>query len=217
MTDIIQTDSQPIDIDRSHYKNVVSNNKFCCFGFLLSGYPQHTLFFRLPIFFAHMIFPLVIHLCPLLYLYRVHNKGVPWFEIMIHCCTCYFLLTASFIDPGVIPRGDPEAQPDESKASELNNSSDLSKTGAFRIEKVSIYRYRWCQTCKIYRPPKSSHCKFCNFCVRGFDHHCYFLSNCVAIRNFKPFALYSISAFIEVNWLIGKLIFVCFDIDWAVV
>ena len=50
-----------------------------------------------------------------------------------------------------------------------------------------IFRERECVTCNIFRPPGASHCRICDNCVLGFDHHCYYISNCVGKRNHKFF------------------------------
>lgn len=51
---------------------------------------------------------------------------------------------------------------------------------------------RYCRTCKIMRPPLSSHCSSCNHCVKTFDHHCVFMGNCIGHRNQKWFVLFLI-------------------------
>ena len=54
----------------------------------------------------------------------------------------------------------------------------------------SIYTERYCITCKIMKPPKASHCKDCNTCVKEFDHHCYVLGSCIGLRNWKNFVFF---------------------------
>ena len=61
---------------------------------------------------------------------------------------------------------------------------------------VGLYKQRYCATCKIMRPPKASHCWHCDQCVKGFDHHCYFVGNCVGIRNWRNFILFIFYAFL---------------------
>ena len=50
-----------------------------------------------------------------------------------------------------------------------------------------MYTYRDCNTCDIKRKPKSTHCRVCNNCVIGFDHHCVFVNQCIGKRNIRAY------------------------------
>lgn len=51
---------------------------------------------------------------------------------------------------------------------------------------------RWCGRCQGWAPGRSKHCRQCGRCVRGFDHHCFWLATCVGARNHDGFLVYLI-------------------------
>jgi len=54
-------------------------------------------------------------------------------------------------------------------------------------------QFRRCDTCGIYRPPRTHHCRDCGNCVEVFDHHCPWTGTCIAKRNYRFFVLFLIS------------------------
>ncbi|KAJ4459820.1 putative DHHC-type zinc finger family protein [Paratrimastix pyriformis] len=96
-----------------------------------------------------------------------------------YVCGFASLIFCTFTDPGVLPKYSAEAPRPEEEA-------DFQKRGL-----------RYCDTCHCVRPPRASHCTYCNHCVDKFDHHCPWVGNCVGGRNYRFFLSFLYSVCLE--------------------
>ena len=94
------------------------------------------------------------------------------FEIALGFIALFLYLRAKFMDPGIVRkehlRGDVTIR-------------DLAKD--------HNSEFTFCFSCGIFQPPKTKHCKLCDWCVRGFDHHCAWMNTCVGHRNHRIFVI----------------------------
>lgn len=124
---------------------------------------------------------------------------LPLLTLAIFAVTIMFLLMTSCTDPGIIPRRALQvAVPSlEERVSVTTGVAPLALDAATGEPIVGQLRdeegYRWCQSCKIVRPPRASHCRDCDNCVLRFDHHCPFVGNCVGQRNYGYFSGFLVS------------------------
>ncbi|GAA5982530.1 hypothetical protein JCM10908_006686 [Rhodotorula pacifica] len=104
----------------------------------------------------------------------------------------------AFSDPGILPR---DLDPDPPQRYIEPDPDVPGSEGEWIVEVKYIelpgkgyVASKWCPTCRIYRPPRTSHCRLCNNCVERTDHHCAFLNNCIGRRNYRPFIVFLTSA-----------------------
>lgn len=149
-----------LDSQIPYYEIYAGNSRFCFKGHCLAGYDR--------IQFIGTF--LLINLATILILIRIQfDESIIVFVLL----TDIMMIRTTLTDPGIIPRINENYQkhidqyliPHRHQSNEsilLKNSSHL-------------YDIYFCETCKIYKPPHTAHCRRCDNCVMEFDHHCIWL------------------------------------------
>jgi len=103
-------------------------------------------------------------------------------------------LCAAFLNPGIVPRNDRIPRELDKRKDDIRN---LPLPRYLRINGITI-KQKFCMTCKVFRPPRSKHCSYCDNCVLRFDHHCAWLGNCIGLHNYRFFVclIYSATIFL---------------------
>ncbi|CAL1613775.1 unnamed protein product [Knipowitschia caucasica] len=177
------------------WEKLPGKNTFCCDGRVMMARQKGVFYLTLflivgtcSLFFAFECPYLAVHLSP----------AIPVFAAVLFLFVMAMLLRTSFSDPGVLPR----ALPDEATFIEMeieaaNGNVPAGQRAPPRIRNVQInnqiVKLKYCYTCKIFRPPRASHCSICDNCVDRFDHHCPWVGNCVGKRNYRYFYMFTLS------------------------
>ncbi|XP_060742005.1 palmitoyltransferase ZDHHC9 [Tachysurus vachellii] len=177
------------------WEKLPGKNTFCCDGRVMMARQKGVFYLTLfliigtcSLFFAFECPYLAVHL----------SVAIPVFGVVLFLFVMAMLLRTSFSDPGVLPRALPEeANFIEMEIEAANGSVPAGQRPPPRIRNVQInnqiVKLKYCYTCKIFRPPRASHCSICDNCVDRFDHHCPWVGNCVGKRNYRYFYLFTLS------------------------
>nr|GAT53294.1 predicted protein [Mycena chlorophos] len=101
------------------------------------------------------------------------------------------MLTTAMRDPGILPRN-LDTDPPYPATSPSDGAPRAPMPRDLKVRQ-DVVRVKYCPTCKLYRPPRSSHCKVCDNCVDGCDHHCQWVNNCIGRRNYATFFVMLVS------------------------
>ncbi|CAA7028791.1 unnamed protein product [Microthlaspi erraticum] len=187
------------------------NNKFYCGGRLVFG-PDASSLLLTTIMIGGPALTFCIRMAFMI------GKGFPWFHslelmgaLLLTVLDFTFLFLTSSRDPGIIPRNKeaPEAemldmitQSSEWVNNKLGGDTKIPRTKDIIVNGHTV-KVKFCDTCLLYRPPRASHCSICNNCVQKFDHHCPWVGQCIALRNYPYFI-----CFISTSTLLCLYVFV---------
>ena len=111
---------------------------------------------------------------------------IPILIMILYIIILANLILATFSDPGIIRKFHLKKINNINANKDINNKRIISKI--FHLGKIISYKY--CYTCGIMRPNKSTHCHVCNNCVERLDHHCPWIGNCAGKRNYIYFFVF---------------------------
>jgi palmitoyltransferase ZDHHC9/14/18 len=172
------------------YKDWKGQNSFLCKGKLMVGPQPENLFFTILLISIPMGLSLGVTV-------PKYYEGTKEFYPVVLLPTLYVIAVSlcfitSFMDPGIIPRPDifhsesREWNPDLAPQQYMEMNLNIGGT---------MKNLKFCPTCKIFRPPRSFHCRLCDNCVERFDHHCPWLGTCIGRRNYGYFGRFLIILF----------------------
>ncbi|CAM8912617.1 unnamed protein product [Rhodiola kirilowii] len=177
------------------YKAWKGSNVFCFGGRLIFGPDVRSL----PLTILLIVAPLVVFLVfvgrKLMDDFNQWGVAIVVAPVVFTCWTLCALLLTSSRDPGIIPRNKRPPEPEGFERSETlpGQTPRLPRTKDVIIN-GTIVKVKYCDTCMLYRTPRSSHCSICDNCVERFDHHCPWVGQCIGVRNYRFFYMFVSSA-----------------------
>ncbi|XP_065838109.1 palmitoyltransferase ZDHHC14-like [Oscarella lobularis] len=169
-------------------------NQFCCDGRIMLSH--ETGIFKLALGLI-IITSVLFFIFDSPYLWEHVHPIVPIVAALLFLFTLAFVFRTACMDPGIVPR----ASVYEAEYNENSRTEDSGLRSSFvppvRTKDITVngtpVKLKFCFTCKVFRPPRASHCSMCNNCVESFDHHCPWVGNCVGKRNYRYFYFFLVS------------------------
>ena len=126
--------------------------------------------------------------------YRQNFIFLKFFSLLLF--TIVFLTKTFIVDAGDIPL----------KRKVVPSLTEKEFFNELNIKEIKLNNFtiqmKFCRTCMVWRPPRTSHCSLCGNCKLKFDHHCPWIGKCIALKNYRYFLFFILYLFwlLTSNW-----------------
>ncbi|EDO38596.1 predicted protein, partial [Nematostella vectensis] len=195
-------------MSRRNWEVFPGRNKFYCDGRIIMARNNGVFYFTVILI---VITTGLFFAFDSVYLFKHLSPAVPIIAAWLFFFVMATLLRTAFSDPGIVPRASAdEAAYIEKSMAEPPSGDPQTYRPPPRTKEVTVngqtIKLKFCFTCKIFRPPRASHCSMCDNCVERFDHHCPWVGNCVGKRNYKFFYMFLLSLSIHCCYIFAFVI-----------
>ncbi|KAL4441996.1 hypothetical protein ABPG74_003747 [Tetrahymena malaccensis] len=160
------------------YQVFPSQNIFLCAGRLIQGSQPRPFIFAILL----IIVPVTLHM--------IFKLNYGYYQAIFTSFTLGYMFKTAFQDPGIVPRANNLVR-DQQIEDIPTDRTNQKQLGYLLIDQNGQkMNYRICDTCGIYKDKDRKHCRLCDNCVTGFDHHCIWLNNCIGRNNYRSFILF---------------------------
>lgn len=132
------------------------------------------------------------------------DLGYPVVYFVISALGLALFAAVSLKNPGYVARHDPETgvmlQDGPDGPADEADPRDLDGDMEGEDVHVASGRVRYCGVCGVDQALRTKHCRKCERCVGRFDHHCFFINNCVGEGNAALFWWYLFVETIACLW-----------------
>ena len=154
------------EINLKNYQYWRGKNAFFCDGHIMCGPSSYK---RYLFIFLLIILPTILEILfvTLSYSSILVSLLLSLFEFLVFSIIIYLFLKISTKNPGYLLRNESYFN---SKETKIKSKKIIHSNVRGFLKKI-----KFCETCMVYRPPKASHCRYCDSCVMKFDHNCFWI------------------------------------------